>query len=364
MRFRRSLAAMLIVTLALFTSPAGAAWDKTKPPTNGPLVSADIRSNWTAIETAIGGANQIGDPTFLVWAAGDAAAPTMWTLAGAGSSVARTGTGLGDTNRKVGAFAAKVTAGGGAVATLLQQLMTTTSYDSGFSSTSVSFGAWVRCTVASSGRLEITDGVSTSFSSFHTGGSAFEWLTISGHSINAAATKLAAGLEVAISQTCHVSGPTFVLGQIPPSGFVPAPLTRTEYACHVAGNLSTGTKCYIPVNRPGIVDDVELAAITQPATQAIIVNVKTHDGAAFTTMYSTRPQVSAATNLGGAVPDTTYARRCLSGQFAGAIVAGAIIEVDVDQVGVGTVGADLRVSIRVKQPARPFETFLAYNEIR
>jgi hypothetical protein len=91
MRFRRSLAAMLIVTLALFTSPAGAAWDKTKPPTNGPLVSADIRSNWTAIETAIGGANQIGDPTFLVWAAGDAAAPTMWTLAGAGSSVARTG---------------------------------------------------------------------------------------------------------------------------------------------------------------------------------------------------------------------------------------------------------------------------------
>jgi hypothetical protein len=69
-------------------------------------------------------------------------------------------------------------------------------------------------------------------------------------------------------------------------------------------------------------------------------------------------------NLGGAQPDTTYARRCLSGQFAGAIVAGAIIEVDVDQVGVGTVGADLRVSIRVKQPARPFETFLAYNEIR
>lgn len=354
----------LVLAVALAAS-VRAAWDKTKPTTNGPALSAEIRNNWSAIETALDGTNLLGDPTFLIWAAGDTTAPTQYTLGGAGATIARTGTGLGDTNTKVGPFSAKVTAGGGATATLLQQLLTTTSFDASFQNGSASLGGWVRCTVASSGRLEIFDGVNTSFSAFHTGGSTFEWLTIAGHSIAGTATSLQAGLSVAATQTCHVSGLTFVLGQIPPPAFIPAPAERVEWACSVHGNLATGTsKCVIPVDRPAIIKSVELAVGTAPTTQAIIVDVNTWDGAAFTSMFSTRPQIAAAGGTGGAQPDTTYARRCVSGQFAGAAVAGAILSVDVDQVGSGTVGADLRVQIRGLSYARPLETFLEYNAIR
>ena len=54
---------------------------------------------------------------------------------------------------------AKLTAGGGAVATLEQNLLPTASFDSSFQGLPVSMGGWVRCTAGSAGRLKITDGV-------------------------------------------------------------------------------------------------------------------------------------------------------------------------------------------------------------
>jgi hypothetical protein len=339
------------------------AWDKTKPVLLSSVNSPEIRANWASIETAIAGVNLLADPTFLIWAAGDAAAPTQWVLSGAGAAVARAGTGLGDTSRKVGAFTAKVTAGGGAVGVLEQNLLPAT-MDTGFQGITVSMGAWVRATAASAARLRITDGVNTSFSSFHTGGGAYEWLTISGHSVNAAATKLTGGMEVAISQVGYLSGPTFLFGDIPPARFMPAPVEYLDLFWFIAGNQSTGAQkiAYRP-RRPGIVKDVELEVGTPPATQALIVDVNTWDGAAMTSMFATRPQVAAAGALGGARPDGTYARRCFSAGFDTATPAGSIITFDIDQVGTGTVGADLSVHIRYLQYARPLEAFLAYNDI-
>jgi hypothetical protein len=340
------------------------AWDKTKPPTSTALVSADHRANWAAVETAVGGVNLLADPTFLIWAAGDALAPTHWVLSGAGAAIARAGTGLGDTSRKVGAFTAKVTAGGGAVAILEQNLLPTASFDTSFQGLSVSMGAWVRATAASAARLRITDGVNTSFSAFHTGGGAYEFLTISGHSINAAATKLAGGMEVAISQVGYLSGPTFLMGQIPPAAFMPAPVVYDDYTWFIAGNQAAGAnKLIIRPRRPGIVKDVQLEVATPPATQALIVDVNTWDGAAFTTMYTTKPQIPAAGAFGGARPDTTYARRCFTAGIDAATPAGSIITLDIDQVGVGTVGADLAISIRYLMYARPLEAFLAHNDV-
>jgi hypothetical protein len=49
----------------------------------------------------LGGVNLIRNDDFLSWPDGDSAAPVYWALTGAGASVARTGTGLGDTNRKI-----------------------------------------------------------------------------------------------------------------------------------------------------------------------------------------------------------------------------------------------------------------------
>lgn len=339
-------------------------WDKTKPATNSALVSAEIRDNWTALETSLGGANLLADPTFRVWAAGDSAAPTHYVLAGAGAAVARTGTGLGDTSRKRGAFAAKVTSAA-ATATLSQDLLPTSAYDDGFDSVYVSCGAWVKCSSASKARIQITDGATTTSSSYHTGGGAFEWLTITGHQISASATKLTFQLSVeATSIAAIISGPTFVLGQVPPADYIPAPVKIDEWVAYIPGTLTTGTaKWRIESFRPGIVLDVHLVVGTAPTGQALIVDVNTFDGAANTSMFSTRPQIAASASRGDGQPDTTYARRCFAANFGSTNTTGGSLTLDIDQVGSGTAGADLWAHIRHMSYARPLEAFLAYNQI-
>jgi hypothetical protein len=53
---------------------------------------------------SVTGRNMVINDNFLIWAAGDAAAPTGWTLSGTGAAAARSGTGLGDTTTKIGDF--------------------------------------------------------------------------------------------------------------------------------------------------------------------------------------------------------------------------------------------------------------------
>jgi len=342
------------------------AWNKANPPTSTALVSADHRADWSAIETALAGVNLLADPTFLIWPAGDALAPAHWVLSGAAAAIARAGTGLGDTSRKIGAFTAKVTAGGAAVAVLEQNLLPATGFDTGWQSgVSLSMGAWVRATAASAARLRITDGVNTSFSSFHTGGGAYEFLTIVGHSIAATATKLAAGMEVAISQVGYLSGPTVLFGQIPPATFMPAPVAYDNFTVEIAGVQTVGTnkfRCLSP--RPLIVKDVQLLIRTTGPTGAnLIVDVNTWDGAALTSMFSTRPQIVAAATLGAARPDSTYARRCMTGLFDASATTGSFLSCDVDQIGSGVAGTDLIVQIRYLYFERPLEAFLAYNDL-
>lgn len=341
------------------------AWDSTKPANSAALVSSVIRQNWDALARTLGGVNLVADPVFLIWAGGDAVAPTHWVAGGAGVAIARTGTGLGDTRRKVGKFCAKVTAGGGATGTLSQQILPTATFDDFLDGLSMGLGAWVWTTSVSSVRLYIADGATTTFSSFHTGNGgagAWEWLSFA-HVVSASATKVEVGISANASTVGYLSGPTLLLGEVPPSYYQPAPVGYGTLHFPQAGTLSTGTKkgMFAPA-RPGIVKDVQLRCETAPTTQAVIVDVNTWDGSAFTSMYSTRPQIAAAGNQGGAQPDGTYARRCLSGLHGTSLVAGGLLSVDTDQVGTGTLGADMIVEVRVLQYLRPLEAFLGYNE--
>ncbi len=204
------LAALLAVLLPL---TAWAGWDKDKPATNSALVSADIRNNWTAIGQSQGAENLLADNTFLIWAAGDAAAPSYYTLSGAGASVARSGTGLGDTTRKWGPYAAKVTAGG-ASAFLQQIALSSSSYDDGMDGREWSVGAWVYCASASSGRIALYDGVNTSPSSYAPAAT-WTWLTAT-QTVDSAATELRFSFEVATTKTCYLSAPTAILGPVTP----------------------------------------------------------------------------------------------------------------------------------------------------
>lgn len=336
----------------------------TKPSASGFLGSAEIRANFQALANAVGQANLVADPTFLIWPGGDAVAPAHWTLYGAAGAVVRTGTGLTDTSRRVGKFAAKVTAPTGNAAGLRQSLLPTASYDDGFDGLNVSVGCWVKCSSANKAAIYLNDGVNgvpngTGGSSFHSGSGLFEWLTAT-LKLDAAATKLELNLEVGSSANAVFSAPTVLLGDTYPQFFVPCPVAYGTLYFPVSGVLLTGRKADFRFARPTLVKDVQLFCRTAPTTQAIVVDV--NQGSA-NSMFSTRPQIAAAAFNGGAQPDGTYQYRCFNGGFGSGPASDTLLVVDVDQVGSGTAGSDLAVHIRALQYLRLLEQFLGHNEI-
>ena len=352
----------LFVGLALVVTMTSAqTWDATKPATSGLLVSADIRSNWTSLAQSVGEVNLVADPTFLLWPAGDSAAPTHYSLSGTGATIARTGTGLGDTVRKVGDFAAKITSGGSLAAILEQQLLPTAAFSRAdfLKGQTVSCGAWERGGSATSIRLSIYDGVGTTYSGYG-GNASWSWVTLT-RTIDASATLLAVRAEVTGGAlTGYVSGITCLLGPVPPAYFQAAPVIYGSWETFLPGAQTVGaTKQRWLAQRPLIIRDVQLWILSPPTGSALIVDVNTFDGALYTSMFSTRPQIAAGGAFGGAQPDTTYARRCMT---TGGV--GSILSIDVDQVGSTAAGSDLAIQIRYLMFARPLEAFLDYGDVR
>ncbi len=364
---RKSLGLFLAIVLAGLTS--GQTWDATKPATGGLLVSADIRSNWTALAQTVGSVNLVADPTFLIWVgASDATgSPAHYTLSGAGATIIRTGTGLADTNRKVGDFAAQIASGGGAAAVLEQQLLPTTAFSRAdyLKGETVSCGAWMRGVASATAiRLGIYDGAGTTYSSYGANGS-WSWITVT-RTIDNAATLLAVRSEVTSGTlTGYVSGITCLLGPVPPAYFQPAPMMPYDYRCQLPGTQTTGIRqCGWEIFRPGIVKDVALVTNTSPPTgAALIVDINTYDGTANTSMFSTRPTIAGGAYRGSARPDTTYVRRCLTFS-SGSLVTNGSMVADIDQVGSTAAGSGLEIDVRVLQFARPLEAFLDYGDVR
>lgn len=310
----------------------------------------------------LGGVNLVTNDDYLLWADGDASAPDGYTLSG--GSVTRCGTGLGDTTRKIGDFCAKMTRSGTDI-TLKKSLL------SGAAFTRADFvkslyacaGAWVKCSTPNVARIALYDGAGYTYSSYHTGDGTWEFLPVT-RQINVAATELSILDCVSNSDaSAHFSGWSLLLldSNQTLSGYVPSPCLYGSMHFSISGNLSVLSNVgrMMPA-RSGIVKDVQCHLKTAPLVTAAIFDVNTWDGASLTSMFSTRPQVAAGANYGGAQPDTTYARRCLKAMSGASIVAGGILTLDVDQIGTGTVGADASVEVRVLQYASPLERFQTY----
>jgi phage-related protein len=124
------------------------------------------------------------------WDAGDAAAPSEHTLAGASATVAKESTIV-----KQGSYSAKVTRVG-ADATLYHDFPDFADYKG----RRVTFGCWVYATVADRARIAIDDGVDDSESSYHTGASAWEFLTVT-RDIDVSATQVRVEMQVNTGNT-------------------------------------------------------------------------------------------------------------------------------------------------------------------
>lgn len=303
---------------------------------------------------------------FLIWAAGDSAAPTGWTLTTI--TCARAGTGLGDTTTKIGPFCAKLTRAG-TNGTLKHSVMNSTSFSASgqhLKGTEFSFGVWLKASVASMVRCYFDDGVGTTVATdedsntYHPGDG--NWIWFSGtHTISNSATALTLVIsQEASNGDCYVSGATVIPGGVPPANWRPCPKVYGAIVWKKAGTASVvAANDRFRFARPALVKEISVDAVTAPTGQALKVDVNHWDGSAFTTMCSTKPEIAAGANYGSAAPDGTYRYRCFTGQGGtGTTITDCLINWDIDQVGSGTAGADLTVTVRAMTYARPQENLL------
>ena len=133
--------------------------------------------------------NLLTNGDFESWSAGSSSAPDGFTLSGAGAAVAREGTTV-----KRGSYSAKVTRAG-TDCHLSRDVVAAAGGTGYIAVRTFTFGAWLFATAPNRVRLRVDDGVSVSYSAYHTGGSTWEWLTLTS-TLAASPTKLEAGLRV------------------------------------------------------------------------------------------------------------------------------------------------------------------------
>jgi hypothetical protein len=159
--------------------------------------------------------------------------------------------------------------------------------------------------------------------------------------IAAAANSVAARVKGQPGQTAHVFEITDTgnnpLAWFEPDGRLRAPNLAHIITLTVAGNLSVGVGKARIYNDTGVqlsIRSVRASVGTAPTTQSILIDVNKSGTTIFTTQGN-RPAIAAGSNTSGKVTNMNVTT----------INDGEYLTVDIDQVGSGTVGADLVVQL-------------------
>lgn len=183
--------------------------------------------------------NLLKGGSFESWSAGAAgAAPDGWT-AGIPANCNREATII-----RIGEYSVKLTKTNGNWY-LYQTPVTPIDADTNtyWRGRTVTLGCWVYCDTASTARLRIYDAIGATASSDHTGGSSWEWLTVT-RTIDAAATYIQAILDIVTNNTdAYFDGAVLVEGTICPP-FAPHPndqhLKAIDYQSSAPANFDYG----------------------------------------------------------------------------------------------------------------------------
>lgn len=333
-------------------------------PSTGVPLAATFLSYLLKTDAAlqIGATNLACNDDYLLWPNGDTSNPSYVTpFGGTPPTIARCGSGLADTNTKVGPYCMSLVFGSNPCGYYRTIISTTAAALLGHLKGSQKFaaGIWVKCSTANAVRAYMNDGVTVTYSSYHTGDGTWQFLTIAPTAWNAAATQLLLGLLMEAASTAYVSGDTIVASDIAIARHIPCP-TEIVNVGHifVSGNAATGDdKTIIPTPFPYLLKVIHLIATTAPTVSALIFDADWLDfsgGAAPSRQvpYSTKPQIAALAGSGSAAPDGTYQYRCFQPNFSGGKKGGAItINIDTDDGGNTAAGwAGVVVGMRYKRP--------------
>jgi len=168
--------------------------------TSAPVKSLEIGASGDIIGAiplfqTINPANLLYNGDFECWSGGTSSAPDGWSLTGASATVAQEGATI-----KLGTYSAKVTRSGTDCYIRTNPDMHVAKGIAYWVGRVVTYGCWVYATVASRVRIGFYDGVSYTYSSYHSGGSSWEWLTAT-ITVDASATLLRAYCYVITGNT-------------------------------------------------------------------------------------------------------------------------------------------------------------------
>lgn len=337
----------------------------------------------TALETAASGfrdfnmPNLVVNDTFRGWHLGDTNAPTGWALAGVGAAIQRTGLagyGLADANRKHGAFAARITSGAGADATLTANVAKMPLTLVAWQGRKISFGCRVKTSVTNAARVKMTDGGSTSTSTLHDGSATggpeadgWEWLygvhTIGSGGVLQIILEVSSGANVA-----YFSGAYAGFSGVAPSDWIPSERHIASYHHHFPGNFAVATgKAYVVLPQQGTLFSVTAIATTAPTVDDVKIDVKVWDGGAWTSVLQTPMSMAAGDTVAlgslhassGVAAD--YHLNCFlgpallfSGTTPGALATHGVLRIDFTNDDGGNTCADVTVTVQVNEPTALF----------
>jgi hypothetical protein len=284
---------------------------------DGALILPSSIANLSQLQEIIGNQNLVRDGNFWNWSYG-ISSPTRtayWERGGASptdQTLERTGYGATDTTQMAGQFCLKVTQATSNANYVWQHIVNSTDWPNfGYLENQyISAGAWCKCSTASAVSLQISDW-NQATSSYHTGGGAWEWITVT-HKVSPAATKLGVVLKIESSTTAHWSGVTAVLGSTPPSGPM-AEKWRRGMITMPRKAVDTGVFVKLSMPYPAILYYIK-GSTTTTVTSNLTTFTEKWNGSSWLAMYASGATLIAnGANHGGYLVNGSYDHRCLSG---------------------------------------------------
>jgi hypothetical protein len=234
--------------------------------------------------------NYIFNGDFEIWGGGGSAAPTGWTLVGAGATISRNSGGVGP---RTGTFFLDMTRAG-TDCRIEQDVAAIYPQISWWQGKTVTFGCLVRTAVANAARIMVTDGSgSSTMSGYHAGDDVWRWMTVT-HTIASGATSVFCYCRIDNTNALvKFDGATLVIGtslaDFLPSGWrgrkaimqggsvtttVPAGST---YYLHPAGTASTDL---VTGQTPfkGVARNLYVLAGTAPGAASFVYTCRTNVG--------------------------------------------------------------------------------------
>lgn len=317
----------------------------------------------TVAQAAASNMKNLGHDTSLVlWPDGDASPPSGFTKTGAGSVIARCGSGMGDGTQLLYSKRCLKFTYGSAVARLTKTILSASHYNQGFDAQRITIAVRCKASVANLASVVIDDGAtqtrggSNGNNSFHVGDGTDKWIYCT-HFVGASATKLEFYLEVAQAGSAYFGAWMVVIGEIVPTVYSPERWGELYMGIQIRGNLAVGSHQNDWTGRlPRDCFFMGMAGVAKTAptgTSVTLVTDKSINFVDWLQMYNTFPDIDVTEfEIDDGIrtaPDGTYARRCFK--------AGDFIKFRIAQIGAGAPGADLCVDFLFHVPMPELDAF-------